>query len=116
MYVAMVIKQASLNFLIMSPSAEKCEAEDMELWVHNPSTSRRTLIDSGSSVVGLEHCVIRQQGVAHFDATSPRSVRWSFRKLGSKEQLQQGGEKDTNADSAYIYVIPKGDSELRYTS
>ena len=88
----------------------------MELWVHNPSTSRRTSIDSGSFAAGLEHCVIRQQGDAQFDAMSPRSVRWSFRKLGSKEQLQQGGEKDTNADSAYIYVIPKGDSELRYMS
>ena len=55
-------------------------------------------------------------GNAHFDAMSPCSVRWSFHKPGSNEQLQQGGEKDTNADSSYIYVIPKGDSELRYMS
>ena len=60
--------------------------------------------------------MIRMEGDAQLDAMSPRSVRWSFRKFGSKEQLQQGGEKDTNADSSYIYVIPKGDSELRYMS
>ena len=54
LYVATVITQPALDFLIVCPSAEKCEAEDLEWWAHNPSTSRRTPIDSGSFVVGLE--------------------------------------------------------------
>ena len=67
-------------------------------------------------MVGFENCIIRREDNVQFDAMSPCSVRWSFHKPGSKEQLQQGGEKDTNADASYIYVIPKGDSELRYMS
>ena len=36
-YVAKIIAQAALNFLI-----PQCVSEDMELWAHNPSTSRRS--------------------------------------------------------------------------
>ena len=107
------LRQASVNLLIVSPSAGQCEAEEMQLWAHNPSTSRRFCFDTGAFVVGLDNCVIRKADDPSFDAMGPCTVRWSFHKPGSKEQLAQGGEKEANAESANVYVIPKGDSELK---
>ena len=78
------------------------------MWCHNTSTTKRITIDIGSFVVGLESYVIKQESDANFDSMAPCTVRWSFHKPGSMEQLGQGGEKEISADKAQVLGLKHG--------
>ena len=41
MHIAKVITGASHNLLLVSPSSDQLAVEDISLWLHNPSTTRR---------------------------------------------------------------------------
>lgn len=115
-HIAKVIPMATLNLLIVAPAVDQLEVEELELWCHNPSSTRRANVDAGAFLVGLEQCCVRRATDPKFEPTGPCTVRWSFHKPGSKEQTNASGEKDVNADTARIWTIPKGGSELQQMS